>query len=820
MRVVGVVAPAGVGKSRLCYEFAAACRARRIPVHEASAVSHGVMIPFLPVLELLRSCFGIEEIDADETVRDKIAGRLVRRDPRLTDSLPLFFDFLGVPDTSRPVPDIDQEAQRLQLLGLVRSAVRGDEASGPMLLVIEDLHWLDGASEPFLEQMVEAVETSRTLLILNYRPEYRAAWMQHPDCQQIPLHPLGPEEMGEMLSDLLGQDESVRGLAEAIGERTQGNPFFMEEVVLSLVESGSLVGEHGRYRLVTPVERLAVPGTVHAVLAARIDRLREGDKRVLQTASAIGREFSWMLLRAVADQPDAELAAAVDALITAELLTERSLYPEPEYSFKHPLTHDVTLGSMLGERRAHLHARIADAIERLQPERLEEHAALLSHHREQAGQSLEAARWRRRAAHRAGRSDAPEALRHWERVHALAASEGDAGAELVVEACVWRLRFGWRVHTPTREEGEAIYREGRALAERGGDRESMTRLCAAYAFYLPQVVTDARGAGATLRHEALGLTQESIQIAGEIGDAGLALRLCPDWISTLQSLQRYTETVDVADRVVEQARADPALAGRVEQHRAYGFLLNTKALALIRLGRLRQAAECLERAERLARERGWEELIFWSEAGQATLATRCGEREAGLRRARAALERAERLGVRAFRAWAYSGLAEALLLAERFEEAIVAAEANLDLNIGLYRGSSVTMALAQAYMGLGDYQRAGDLLEEGVPLASRADTRWEGQLQITRARWLRLSRGSSADEEIEGALDRAERSDEVAAAPSLLPLLHIERAELARLRGDAGAARVALQEAHRLCTEMGATGHADRLALELARAES
>ena len=378
------------------------------------------------------------------------------------------------------------------------------------MTLIEDLHWLDAASEEFLEHMVDARAGSRNLLLLNFRPEYHADWMQKSWYRQIPLTPLGREAIAELLADLLGNDPSIAALAGPIHARTGGNPFFTEEVVQTLIESGHLEGTRGAYRLVTPIERLEVPATVQAVLAARIDRLPEREKRLLQVASVIGKDFPEPLLAAVAELPADELKAALAALQRAEFIHEQALYPVAEYAFKHPLTQEVALGSQLQERRRQVHAAVARAIEQQDAEHLDERAALLAHHWEEAGEALTAARWHRRAAEWVGRTDFAAATHHWGRVRALLRELPDdrEAAALGIAACRQLLNMGWRVGTGL-DEARALLEEGQTLANAIGDRRAH--------LYLSMVYGRARcGAGDVAAY--LELAIENRRAALEIDD--------------------------------------------------------------------------------------------------------------------------------------------------------------------------------------------------------------------------------------------------------------------------------------------------------------
>src|SRR5262245_16792200 len=250
----------------------------------------------------------------------------------------------------------------------------------PLLLVFGDLHWIDSETQALLDSLVEGLPTARVLLLVNYRPEYRHAWGSRTFYTQLRLDPLPPEGAEALLHSLLGDDASLRPLPSLLIERTEGNPFFLEESVRTLVETKVLVGERGAYRLVTPLPSIQVPATVQAMLAARIDRLPPREKRLLQSASVVGQDVPFVLLQTIADESDEDLRQVLGGLQAAEFLYEAKLFPDLEYTFKHALTHDVAYGGLLQERRRLLHARIVDAIEGIYPGRLTEHVDQLADH--------------------------------------------------------------------------------------------------------------------------------------------------------------------------------------------------------------------------------------------------------------------------------------------------------------------------------------------------------------------------------------------------------------------------------------------------------
>ncbi len=325
-RIVASVGEAGIGKSRLSYEIIERCRTQGIEVHETHGVPYGKAVPLQPILELLRSYFGVREDDPPVEARRKIAGTLLLRHEDAEDALPLVFDFLGVPDPERPSPELDPQASQEKLLTVFKG-ICAPSRGEPLVLSFEDLHWFDGGSEAFVVGLAHAAKGTPTLLLLNYRPEYAGEWLKKTDHDELRLRPLGDEEISELLVELLGEDPEVAQLSGRIRARATGNPFFVEEAVQSLIEAGSLAGVRGAYRLTQPVDDLAIPATVQAVLTARIDRLPEREKEVLQTAAVIGKEFAEELLARVIGFPQEELDEALRALEAIEFIHTTRIPP-------------------------------------------------------------------------------------------------------------------------------------------------------------------------------------------------------------------------------------------------------------------------------------------------------------------------------------------------------------------------------------------------------------------------------------------------------------------------------------------------------------
>jgi predicted ATPase len=349
-------------------------------VLESASVSYGKATPYFPVIDLLKRYSHVEEHDDTRTIRAKVTGQVLTLDPALQDTISALLSLLDVLPEDSPFLQLDPPQRRQRTLDALKRVLLRESQEQPLLLVFEDLHWIDSETQALLNSLVESLPTARLLLLVNYRPEYQHTWGSKTSYTQLRLDPLPPASAEAFLATLLGDDPSLVPLTPLLIMRTAGNPFFLEESVRALVETGVLVGIPGTYRLVQPLQEMPVPATVQAVLAARIDRLPSDEKRLLQTAAVIGTEVPMPLLQAIADMPEEALRRGLAHLQAAEFLYETRLFPEPEYTFKHALTHEVAYGSLLLERRRVLHARIVAAMETLAGERVVEQVERLAHH--------------------------------------------------------------------------------------------------------------------------------------------------------------------------------------------------------------------------------------------------------------------------------------------------------------------------------------------------------------------------------------------------------------------------------------------------------
>jgi class 3 adenylate cyclase/predicted ATPase len=415
-QIAGVMGEPGVGKSRLFHEFKLLYQTGCL-ILETFSVSHGKAYPYLPLIDLLKNYFQLTAHDDERKRREKITGRVLTLDRALEETLPYLFHLLGIAEPTSPLQQMDPQIRRQRTLEAIKRLLIRESLNQPLLLVFEDLHWLDNETQAFLSLIGESIASTKILLLVNYRPEYRHEWGSKTYYTQLRLDPLGRADAEEMLTALLTEKVGATGrspLHQFILDKTEGNPFFMEEIVQELAEQGVLttgaVGAHGRAPLPTDIH---IPPTAQAVLASRIDRLPPEEKDLLQTLAVIGKEFSFGLLKQVVDHSENTLQRLLAHLRDAEFIYEQPAFPEPDYVFKHALTQEVAYNSLLQERRKGLHERAAKAIEAIFRQRLDDHYSELASHYSRSGNTQKAVDYLQLAGQQATqRSANAEAITH------------------------------------------------------------------------------------------------------------------------------------------------------------------------------------------------------------------------------------------------------------------------------------------------------------------------------------------------------------------------------------------------------------------------
>jgi predicted ATPase/class 3 adenylate cyclase len=710
-QIVAVAGEPGVGKSRLFWEFTHSHRAHGWLILESSSMSYGKTSPYLAVSEMLKAYFQVEDRDDARRIREKVTGKLLTLDESLRPTLPAFLQLLDVPveDPEWQTPDPPQRRQRM--LDAIKRLLLRESQVQPLLLIFENLHWVDSETQAFLDSLVESLPMARALVLVNYRPEYQHGWGSKPYYTQFRMDPLPPGSADELLHALVGDDPGLAPLKQLLISRTEGNPFFLEESVRTMVETKALVGARGAYRAAKEIQQIQVPATVQAVLAARIDRLPPEAKRLLQAASVIGKDVPLSLLQAIADQPEDALRRNLSQLQTGEFLYEVSLFPSVEYTFKHALTHEVAYGSLLQDRRRALHAAVMEAIETVHADRLTEQVERLAHHALRGEVWPRAVTYLRQAgAKAASRAANREAVMVFEQ--ALGAlGRLPEGRETMEQAIDLRLDL----RPPLLQMGQlervlSLSHEAERMAEKLGDEQRLARVYTYLInyYYLkgdPELaieygerclrIGDAAG-DAALQALARGYLGYSCHAQGQYKRAesilrqnvgaletapregpgaqtGISFVTSSGWLAfTLAERGEF----DAAESFVEKAQGAAEASGH-----AYTQTIGRTLAGLVwlRRGQISRALPLLQSSLDACREKG---LDVWRPIPSSLLGLVCvltGRSEEGLKLLEDGVRLTEELGVRAYLALWTINLGDGLLAAGEIDRARAVAQQALEL---------------------------------------------------------------------------------------------------------------------------------------------
>jgi class 3 adenylate cyclase/tetratricopeptide (TPR) repeat protein len=762
-QVVGVVGEPGVGKSRLFYELTSARARDGWLVLHAAAASYGKTTAYRPVVDLLRVYFGVDGGDEHRDVQEVVRARLVALDPSLVSALPALVGLLQPGAASPEWQALDRRRRRQQTLDAVRRLVLRESEVQPTCLVLEDLHWIDSETHAFLDSLIDTLPAARLLLLLNYRPGFQHGWSGKTHYLQLHVNALGPESTHAVLSALVGDRDELTPLKRLLVERTDGNPFFLEESVRTLVENGALTGERGDYRLAQAVHVIEVPSTVQAVLAARIDRLAAEDKQLVQCASVIGEHVSVALLQAVADVPPDDVRDGLARLLAGEFLYESRSFPDPEYVFKHGLTRQVAYHSLLQERRRALHGRIVEYIEGHYPDRLMEHVERLADHAKRGELWDRAARHLQQAGAKAFAKYANREAVAWFEQALQALGHLPETAETQVGGI--DVHLGLRNALTLLGEHERTLehlRQAELLAERTGDRARLGRVLSFKANALLLLG----------RHEqAIDAGRRARDVATERGDVPLQTATDLYVGRAHLFLGNFQQAIEIFQGVVD------ALAGeRARDHLGLPILPSVFARShlvecLVELGRFADSARYAGEAVALAEAGNHPDTLLWAYHGAGIHHLARGEVEA----ATAAFERTYDLcqthDMPVYVPRISAELALALALGGRGAEAVAmvqraAEEAGARKQVATY--SQVLLLLGEVCL------LAGRLTEAHAAAVSVLD-RFRQHGERAHEAWaLRLlgdvaAQASPAD--VAGADTRYRASRDLAAALGMAPLI-------------------------------------------------
>jgi hypothetical protein len=827
-QVVFIAGEAGIGKSRLLAEFRSCLAGRPHQWIEGRCASYGTTTPFLPLIDGLRRYVGIDDRDDEASAGGKIEAAVARLGADVAWTLPFIRQLLSLEVGDERVRALDSASRRSELFGALRALTLRTAEREPLVIVVEDLHWIDPASEEWLAFLADVIPTTRSLLVLSHRTGYRHPLPDRSYHVHVALRPLSGRDMAAITGSLLGTSEVPEQLRTLIAGKAEGNPFFVEELVRSLLEEGALRRDDGRIVLARGLGDLAVPDTVQDVLIARIDRLAEDSRRAIQVASVIGREFALRLLARITEAGD-RIRGPVEELRSLELIYEKALHPELAYMFKHALTHDVAYESVLLERRMRLHRIIGGAIEELYADRLAEHYETLAHHFSRGEDWERALLYHERSAEKAAETHANRAVAHHCR-EALAIADRLGEQVSDERRCRLNERLGQACFYLSEYAASAAAYEAAAARSADGEARALRAGSAAFS----HCWAHRYDAGRRWIDEALAVAQAARSAAGTaMATAVRGFSACVQ-----------NGDVEAYERSLEEALE---ICARHPHEVVEGFAAFQRVLVAEWAGAYGEAVRRAERALVLGRKLRRPEFIIFPTwfLGKAHCCT--GDFGRAIALLEEAYELCDRIGDRAWKSrmlntlgWCFAEIGVAERAREYNERAAALAReigdpeilANADINLALN------------HFALGDSGRALALLEPlEAALAGPGDPwmRWRYGLHVRDARGaIELARGApdlalaAAQAELEGA--RRHRVPKVEARALTLrgaALLALERRDdaAASLRdGAALAERIGYVrgawQAHRLLAEharragesAAATAHAARAGAAAERA--
>jgi tetratricopeptide (TPR) repeat protein len=715
-QVVGLVGEPGVGKSRLIAELRRRHATRTPPatqevmVLEGRCMAYGSTIPYMPVRDLLSTCLHLTEHTDGETLRARLTEALQALDAALVPSLPALLALLDVPSDDPGWQALDPPQRRQRTLDAVKHLLLRASQRQPLLVIIEDVHWLDSETQALLDRLVDSLPTARIVLLVSYRPEYHHGWGSKTSYTQLRLDPLPLTSAEDFLQALLGDDASLVPIRRLLIARTGGNPFFLEESVQTLVETGVLVGAPGAYRLAQAVPTIQMPATVQAVLAARIDRLPPEEKHLLQTAAVIGTEVPWPLLHAIAELPEAALHGSLGHLQAAEFLYETRLFPEREYTFKHALTHEVAYSGLLQERRRALHAQIVEALEALAGDREAEQVERLAHHALQGEVWDKALVYCRQAGEKAlARSAYREAVGAFEQ--ALSALGHLPKHRHILEQAI-DLRLALRIALFTSGDlGRALacLREAEALAEALDDPRRLGRVSVFLSVHLYIM---------GLHDQAIAAAQRTLTLATACGD-GVLHALANQYLGLVYLVRDYRRAIDCFGQTV-------ASFERVRSHERFGqamlpavFSCAHLAWCHAELGMFAEGNTLGNEGLQLAELADHLASLMVASWGIGLLALRQGDLSRALPRLERAVDICQEADFPFWFPWMAAALGAAYTLGGRVADAVPL------LTRAMEQSTAMEMAGYQAlcHLSLGEAQLLAGRLEEAQALAEQALTR-------------------------------------------------------------------------------------------------
>lgn len=772
--VVGICGSAGSGKSRLCYEFAERCRRDHIPVVEVRAQPYGKAAPIQPILEVVRLLLGISSGNDPVSARSQVAVGLEKLGSPPENALQILCDFLGVAESSS-VPAMTPKIRHAALLDTISWLIRG-RASNPYVIILEDLHWLDDASETFLETFWDSIIGSHALMIVNYRPTYRAPWTDRDGFHLLELKDLDSGQMDGFVTSVIGSHTDLADVRDRIVERSGGNPFFAEEIIHSLSESQVLIGKPGDYRLGGEINDNPLPVTLQAVIGERIDRLPSFDRTLLQMASVIGKEVSYAVLEAVsAQEQDTDIKPALLRLCAVELLQDQNRPDGRYYSFRHPLIQEVAYSSQLKARRRRLHAFVAPALASYFAERQDEVAGLISFHYEAAGILSKAAEYASKAAEWIGSMHPAQAIRQWQVVHRLVHAQSPSAKNnaLLVLSSAQIAWLGWREGMGAKDAAPYI-QEALTVARKTDD--TMVPLL----LFVEARISGASGGAAD---HYVARVKDALAIVDGAADQSRAATLYASLSQAYGWAGLFNEALEANDRALSLLQYVQDFENRFLGYSVEHWTLSLRARILIHLNRSDEGRAWLDHM--LAIEDGLIDptVQFISHLGYVDLAWLTGNADLARFHATRVSQLAGRHGTPYLKVFAYACTAMAKGLAGDAKGAIQDLEEGLNFmhaaRAALDYEPDMMASLAECQAHAGQFGEARLTAERTISLSQDRATRLpECRAWIVAGDALIEQFGNARRQDAAHCFERAEALIQMTGATVLEPWLRTSRDKL------------------------------------------
>jgi class 3 adenylate cyclase/tetratricopeptide (TPR) repeat protein len=795
-----IMAEAGVGKSRLLYEFRKAVANEDVTFLEGKCLSYSQGAAYHPIIDVLKSDFDISEEDADYQIKQKVGKRLKALETNDISTLPYLLDLLSVKDSAIDGIPLSPEARKERIYAAFHRIVLKGSEIRPLIIAIEDLHWSDKSSEEFLRRILDGISGARVFLIFTYRPEFVLTWGGKSYHSQVNLSRLSNRESLTMVNHLLGGQNIENALEEFILEKTEGIPFFIEEFIKSLRDLQIIEREDNTYRIAKDIQIVTIPSTIQDVIMARVDSLPEKAKLILQTGAVVGREFSHDLINRLAELPEQELLSYFAALKDSELLYERGLYPQSTYIFKHAFTQEVVYGSLLVRKRKDLHGKIAGIIEDLYANRIEESYETLAYHYSKSDNTTKAYEYMKLSGQKASRNFSTwEAFRFYKDAFQILIREQETEENLKEQLELLCLICGPMRPMGYPEDSLQMLQTGERLSKEIGDEKDVALFRSKLGYYF----TSKEG------KPLLGIeySEKSFQVAQRMGDIELLARVAYDLFPSYIISGQFSKILEIAPdliALIERRGKERESFGTAEN--VYSYLNVLYGWSMGWCGNFSQGSSFLEKGFRIAAEidhkgsLGINEMIFgWFYNGK-------GEGDIAVKHLQNALRYAEEVNFVVLLAVVRAGLGWGYHLLGEQEKARMHAEKGIKIQNDagvLYHLSRSYFVLSMAHFASGDFRNARISAEKAIELSQNCD---EKHFEAISRIWLSRILGRDKKSEVSEVTQHIFEGIKILNELSLKPFSaqgYLFLGELYGNRGQPDEAFKNLKKAEGMFQEMG-----------------